>query len=79
MLQFVNYRMKVTLQDGRTFIGNMLAFDTHMNLVLADCEEYRYVKSKKATAGEIEQKRPLGMIILRGDTIVTMSVEAGKI
>ncbi|EPZ36652.1 Sm-like ribonucleo protein [Rozella allomycis CSF55] len=77
MLQFVNYRMKVTLQDGRTFVGNMLAFDTHMNLVLADCEEYRRTKSKKSPSGFVEQKRPLGLIVLRGDTIVTMSVEAG--
>jgi small nuclear ribonucleoprotein B and B' len=46
MLQLLNYRLKLTLQDGRVFIGQMIAFDRYMNLVLADCEEFRTVKKK---------------------------------
>lgn len=35
MLQLVNYRLRVTLTDSRALTGQMLAYDKHMNLVLA--------------------------------------------
>ena len=70
--------------------GQMLAFDKHMNLVLADTEEFRKVKRKAnksappapGSAGaaqamvESEEKRTLGLIILRGTQIVSCSVES---
>ena len=47
MLGLINWRLKVTVNDGRAFVGQMLAFDRHMNLVLAECEEFRRVRPKK--------------------------------
>ncbi|OBZ66330.1 Small nuclear ribonucleoprotein-associated protein B [Grifola frondosa] len=70
MLSLINWRLKVTINDGRAFVGQMLAFDRHMNLVLAECEEFRRVRPKKK-AGETEagpmqdMKRTLGLVILR--------------
>ena len=54
-----------------------MAFDRHMNLVIAEAEEYRILKSKKGQGltEEKQEKRTLGLIILRGDTIVSMTIE----
>ena len=72
--------LKVTINDGRAFVGQMLAFDRHMNLVLAECEEFRRIRPKKkpgeTEAGPVqEMKRTLGLVILRGEAVVSLSVE----
>ena len=80
MLSLINWRLKVTINDGRAFVGQMLAFDRHMNLVLAECEEFRRVRPKKkpgeTEAGPIQEiKRMLGLVIIRGDFVVSLVVE----
>lgn len=63
-----------------------LIYEQHMNLVLADCEEFRKVKRKTKASGapgaggapqvtESEEKRMLGLAIIRGATVVSCSVE----
>ncbi|KAI9755425.1 MAG: hypothetical protein M4579_004282 [Chaenotheca gracillima] len=87
MQNLINYRMRVTLSDGRQMTGSMLAFDKHMNLVLADTEEFRRVKRKPTKAQsapgsapptlvESEEKRTLGLTIVRGTQIISLSVES---
>jgi len=77
MLHYINYRMRVVLQDSRTLVGTFMAFDRHMNMVLGDAEEHRRIKSKKGQgiSEEKEEKRALGLVILRGDCVVSMSIE----
>lgn len=74
-MAYVNWRMRITISDTRQLVGTFLAFDRHMNLVLADTEEFRKVKAKKG-AEEKEEKRVLGLVLLRGESVISLSAEA---
>ncbi|OEH78846.1 hypothetical protein cyc_04036 [Cyclospora cayetanensis] len=60
-------------------VGTFLAFDRHMNVVLADTEEFRKVRTKSKVDGkgvvveEKELKRTVGLILLRGKPRKTLA------
>mmetsp|Transcript_59873 Transcript_59873/g.95096 ORF Transcript_59873/g.95096 Transcript_59873/m.95096 type:complete len:190 (+) Transcript_59873:73-642(+) len=76
MAQWLDYRVRVTISDQRMLVGTFMAFDKYMNVVLADCEEFRKIKSKGRKDDEKEVKRTLGFVVLRGETIVSLMAEA---
>ncbi len=63
-------------------VGTFLAFDKHFNLVISETEEFRRLKPKKRGKfkklgdPEKEIKRVLGLIILRGESIISITAEA---
>jgi small nuclear ribonucleoprotein B and B' len=61
----------------RTLVGTFMAFDRHMNMVLGDTEEHRKIRSKKGSgiSEEKEERRTLGFVILRGDCVVSLTIE----
>ena len=58
-------RVIVELKNGKQYIGNLRSFDIHINTVLEDVEE--------RVEGEL--KRKIGIVFIRGDTIVLISTE----
>lgn len=53
----------VELKNNKQLVGNLKAFDIHVNTVLENCEE--------KVDGEV--KRKLGTIFIRGDMVVFIS------
>jgi small nuclear ribonucleoprotein len=58
-----NKRVIVELKNGKQYVGNLHAFDIHINVVLEEAEE--------RVDGEI--KRKIGVVFIRGDTIILIS------
>jgi small nuclear ribonucleoprotein len=58
-------RVLVDLKNNKQFSGVLKAFDIHINTVLEDADELV----------DGQPKRKLGTVFLRGDTIVSISIQ----
>ncbi len=58
-----NKRVIVELKNNKQYIGNLIAFDIHINVVLEDAEE--------RVDGDLKKK--IGTVFIRGDTITVIS------
>ncbi|SCU83100.1 LAFA_0D01728g1_1 [Lachancea sp. 'fantastica'] len=82
----LHYRIRVLTNDGKAFVGELMAFDSHMNLVMGDCVELRIpatqmaqlkAKNKDPNAKPKVETRTLGLVVLRGEQVLTTVVESG--
>jgi small nuclear ribonucleoprotein B and B' len=82
MQNLIDYQVRISMNDGRQLTGLLMAFDKFMNIVLGDTEEFRRTKRRSTTTtvqtgtAEQEEKRTLGLVILRGEQVVSLSLEA---
>ncbi len=60
-------RVFVELKNGASYVGELQAFDIHINLVLDNTEEQN----------EGEKTRRLGRVLIRGDNVLIVSPEVG--
>lgn len=74
----LNSQMRVILCDNRTFIGKLVAYDKHMNIVLQDSVEYKKYKPAR-TKEVIEVKKNYGVIILRGENVQSIIVHESEV
>ncbi len=58
-----NKTVMVDLKNGLRYVGKLRAFDIHINVVLADAEEFK----------DGEARRKLGNVFIRGDTIIIIT------
>eukprot|EP01089_Gocevia_fonbrunei_P022541 TRINITY_DN9150_c0_g1_i2.p1 TRINITY_DN9150_c0_g1~~TRINITY_DN9150_c0_g1_i2.p1 ORF type:complete len:204 (+),score=59.13 TRINITY_DN9150_c0_g1_i2:65-676(+) len=63
----VSKTLRLTLTDGRIFIGSLLCVDKQKNFILSDCKEYRRIKT--ANDKEKEEKRNVGLVAIGGQYI----------
>jgi small nuclear ribonucleoprotein B and B' len=75
MFRYLHWKLRVRLSDRRSLLGSLLAFDRHLNLILADCEEVRITKGRDGTEPK-EERRVLGLLLIRGETVISINAEA---
>ncbi|MBD3164054.1 small nuclear ribonucleoprotein [Candidatus Woesearchaeota archaeon] len=73
----------VELKNNKQYIGQLKAFDIHINVVLENAEEHIEETTEKEVdgrkiivkTGNLIMKRKLGIVFIRGDTITIISPE----
>ncbi|CAO3618638.1 unnamed protein product [Mucor fragilis] len=61
---YLNFKARIKITDGRTFIGTFVCIDKEKNIILAHTEEFRGA-----------EKRLVGLIMIPGKHIVKIETE----
>lgn len=68
---YVGHQITIILRSNKKISGILLAIDTHMNIVLNNALEHKVKKNDLSNEEEKKLNRELGLLIIRGDTIVS--------
>ncbi|KAI8058965.1 uncharacterized protein B0P05DRAFT_559193 [Gilbertella persicaria] len=61
---YLNFKSRVRIHDGRTFIGTFVCIDKDKNIILANTEEFRG-----------DEKRLVGLVMIPGKHLVKVETE----
>lgn len=75
----LNKRLRISIKDGRVIDGHFMCTDNSCNIVLSNCEEFLTQedigKSQNRDKSETVNIRTLGLAIVPGDQIFSISVQ----
>jgi len=77
LVEELDQRIMIVLRDGRHLVGNLRTFDQYSNMVLDDALERSFHSTDKKNSDDEKHITyftdvPLGMYIVRGDSIVLL-------
>ncbi|KAI7894670.1 uncharacterized protein EV154DRAFT_497498 [Mucor mucedo] len=61
---YLNFKSRIKITDGRTFIGTFVCIDKQKNIILAHTEEFRGA-----------EKRMVGLVMIPGKHLVKIETE----
>ncbi|KAL1936230.1 hypothetical protein VTP01DRAFT_364 [Rhizomucor pusillus] len=61
---YLNFKARITISDGRVFIGTFVCTDKEKNIILAHTEEFRG-----------DEKRLVGLVMIPGKHLVKAETE----
>ena len=72
---WLNKSLRIQMFDGRVLVGVFLCTDRDANVILGSCTEYLPAED---TDGTIEEPRMLGLVMVPGKHIQTVSIDQNQ-
>ena len=70
----IGQKIKIKCKRRKIFVGNLRSYDNHLNVKMEDVI-YTYYKKQEGSDEFKEMTENIGEIILRGDSIIYISIE----
>lgn len=73
---WLNKSLRIQMFDGRVLVGVFLCTDRDANVILGSCTEY--LPAENNGDGTIEEPRMLGLVMVPGKHIQTVSIDQNQ-